>query len=172
MCSLWLNKKHQLEVLTESFDEKKGFDNMNKIDIVTIKLEKVGNALTKNKEINSPKDAFPILKNYLAGADREHLVLITLNPANGINSISTISIGSLNECIAHPREIFKTAILTNAAKILLAHNHTSGKVTPSNADINITKRVNEASKIMGIELIDHIIIGDNNYTSLKEKGIL
>ena len=99
-------------------------------------------------------------------------MLITLNPANGIKSISTIPIDSLNECIAHPREVFKTAILTNAAKILLAHNHTSGKVIPSNAYINITRRAAETGKIMGIELIDHIIIGDNNYTSLKEKGIL
>lgn len=79
----------------------------------------------------------------------------------------------MNSSIVHPREVFKLAILGNSASIILFHNHPSGDTTPSKEDINITERIKEAGKIIGIELIDHIILGDENkYTSLKEKGII
>lgn len=107
----------------------KGFDViMNRINIVTVKMEKIKSMLVDNKQISSPKDVFPIVQNYLNGADREHLVLITLNTKNVINSISTVSIGSLNSSVVHPREVFKPAILSNAASIIMAHNHPSGNV--------------------------------------------
>lgn len=151
----------------------KGFDViMNRINIVTVKMEKIKSMLVDNKQISSPKDVFPIVQNYLNGADREHLVLITLNTKNVINSISTVSIGSLNSSVVHPREVFKPAILSNAASIIMAHNHPSGNVEPSKEDINISHRIKEASKILGIELLDHIIVGDDKFTSLREKGII
>lgn len=151
----------------------KGFDViMNRINIVTVKMEKIKSMLVDNKQISSPKDVFPIVQNYLNGADREHLVLITLNTKNVINSISTVSIGSLNSSVVHPREVFKPAILSNAASIIMAHNHPSGNVEPSKEDINISHRIKEASKILGIELLDHIIVGYDKFTSLREKGII
>lgn len=145
---------------------------MNRINIVTVKMEKVKSMLVDSKKISSPKDVFPIVEKYLNGADREHLVLLTLNIKNVIINISTVSIGSLNSSIVHPREVFKPAILSNAAAIIMAHNHPSGDVTPSKEDINITHRIKEGGKLLGIQLLDHIIIGDYTYTSLKEKGIL
>lgn len=128
--------------------------------------------LVENKKVTSPKEVYKIIAEYLKGVDREHLVLLTLDTKNVITSITTISIGSLNTSIVHPREVFKTAILSNAASIILAHNHPSGDSTPSKEDINITDRIKESGKILGIDLLDHLIIGDDSYISLKEKGIL
>lgn len=145
---------------------------MNRINIVTIKMEKVKSMLVENKQISLPDDVFRIVNKYLDGADREHLVLLTLDIKNKITSINTVSIGSIDTSIVHPREVFKTAILSNASSIILAHNHPSGDVTPSKEDINITHRIKECGKILGIELLDHLIIGDDNYSSLKEKGIV
>lgn len=128
--------------------------------------------LVENKKIISPKEVYKIVSEYLNGVDREHLVLLTLDTKNCINSITTVSIGSLNTSIVHPREVFKTAIISNASSIILAHNHPSGDPTPSKEDINITDRIKESGKILGIDLLDHLIIGDDSYISLKEKGIL
>lgn len=124
------------------------------------------------KNVSSPKVAAKILDMYLDGADREMMVVICLNVKNDVINISTISIGSLNCSIVHPREVFKIAILSNAGGIILGHNHPSGNSSPSNEDINITKRLDEGGKILGIDIMDHIIIGENNYTSFKEKGLL
>ena len=145
---------------------------MNRINIVTIKMEKVKSMLVENKQISSPDDVFRIVNKYLDGADREHLVLLTLDTKNKITSINTVSIGSINTSIVHPREVFKTAILSNASSVILSHNHPSGDVTPSKEDVDITKRIKECGRILGIELLDHVIIGDDKYSSLKEKGIV
>lgn len=124
------------------------------------------------KKIQSPNDIFNIAQNVIRGNEyaEENLWLITLDTKNNITGIFTVSTGSLNSSIVHPREIFKRAVLQNAASIIICHNHPSGDPTPSQEDINITKRIYDAGKILGIELLDHIIIGDNKYTSLKEKG--
>ena len=144
---------------------------MNRINIVTIKMEKVKSMLVDNKNIGSPKDVYKIVSEYLDGVDREHLVLLTLDTKNKITSINTICIGSLNASVVHPREVFKPAILSNAASIILAHNHPSGDTTPSKEDISITRRIKDGGDLLGIKLLDHLIIGDD-YTSLKEKGIV
>lgn len=144
---------------------------MNRINIVTVKMEKVKSMLVDNNKLTSPKDVFKISSEYLDGVDREHLVLLTLDTKNCINSISTVSIGSLNSSIVHPREVFKIAILSNSANIILVHNHPSGDTTPSKDDITITNRIKECGEILGIKLLDHLIIGDN-YTSFKEKGLI
>ena len=125
------------------------------------------------KKIQSPNDIFNIAQNVIRGNEyaEENLWLITLDTKNNITGIFTVSTGSLNASIVHPREIFKRAVLQNAASIIICHNHPSGDVTPSQEDINTTKRIYEAGKILGIELLDHVIIGDNKYTSLKEKGV-
>ena len=150
----------------------KGFDLMNRINIVTIKMEKVKSMMIENKNISCPNDIYKVVKEYLSGVDREHLVLVTLDTKNNITSISTVSIGSLNQSIVHPREVFKQAILSNASSIILAHNHPTGDSSPSKEDINITNRIKECGKILGIDLLDHLILGDDNYVSLREKGIV
>ncbi len=103
---------------------------------------------------------------------REHFIVAYLNRQGGLNAVCTISIGGLHSSIAHPREVFKPAILTSSASIILIHNHPSGDPTPSQADIDITHRLIEAGKILGIEVLDHVIIGVGNYVSLKMKGLM
>jgi len=125
------------------------------------------------KKIQTPGDVFNIAQNVIRANEyaEENLWLITLDTKNNITGIFTVSTGSLNSSIVHPREVFKRAVLQNAASIIICHNHPSGDPTPSPEDINITKRIYNAGQILGIELLDHIIIGDNKYTSLKENGV-
>jgi len=122
---------------------------------------------TKTKFINSPDDVSKIIQSYLNGADREHFVIMLLNRKNGIIGINTVSVGDLSSSIVHPREVFKPAIVAGAASIIICHNHPSGDPTPSSQDRLVTKRIKEAGDILGIEVLDHIIIGDGCYKSLK-----
>lgn len=103
-------------------------------------------------------------------ADRESMIVLCLNTKNAIISCMTTSIGSLNANVVHPREVFKQALLDSAAHIIVAHNHPSGDPTPSREDIEITKKLVEAGKIIGIEVLDHVIIGDCRHFSMKEAG--
>jgi len=127
-----------------------------------------------NKKIKCPYDIYHVAQNVIRASEyaEENLWLITLDTKNNITGIFTVSTGSLNSSIVHPREIFKRAVLQNAASIAICHNHPSGDITPSRDDIDTTKRLYEAGKILGIELLDHIIVGDNSYTSLKERGVI
>ncbi|EEH99447.1 DNA repair protein RadC [Clostridium sp. 7_2_43FAA] len=148
-------------------------NNAKRVDIVSLKVVKESSLLYGRRKISSPSDAVEIGRSMLDGSDREKLLLCCLNTKNEPTNLNIVSIGSLNSSIVHPREVFKLAILGNSASIILFHNHPSGDTTPSKEDINITERIKEAGKIIGIELIDHIILGDENkYTSLKEKGII
>ena len=127
-----------------------------------------------NKKIQSPEDAYEVAQKVIKASEyaEENLWLITLDTKNNITGIFTVSTGSLNSSLVHPREVFKRAMLQNAASIIICHNHPSGDPTPSKDDIGITKRLYEAGEIIGIKLLDHIIAGDNSYTSLKEKGFI
>lgn len=120
--------------------------------------------------VRSPQDAAAYLMPDMASLSQEHFVALFLNVKNQIMHKKTIFIGSLNASIVHPREIFREAVKRSAASIICAHNHPSGIPTPSPEDIEVTKRIQEAGFIIGIELLDHIIIGDHQFISLKEKG--
>ncbi len=124
------------------------------------------------KQILSSKDASIVLESNLRGLNKEHFLILILNTKNFLIGIETISIGSLNSSIVHPRELFKTAINKSAAGIILAHNHPSGDATPSKEDIEVTKRIKNGGQLLGIDVIDHIIIGDNCYYSFKEEKII
>jgi len=95
-----------------------------------------------------------------------------LNQKNGIIGINTVSVGNLSSSIVHPREVFKPAIVAGAASIIVAHNHPSGDPTPSSNDIYVTTRLKEAGDILGIAVLDHVIIGDGCYVSLKARDLL
>ena len=99
----------------------------------------------------------------------EVVLVVVLNMKNEINAIHRVFTGSLNTSVAHPREIFRTAIINNGAKIMLFHNHPSGDTEPSEADFAFTRRVVDCGDMLGIEVIDHIIIADNEYLSLREQ---
>lgn len=122
--------------------------------------------------IRSPKDAATYLMPEMASLTQEHFVTLFLNVKNQILHKQTIFIGSLNASIVHPREIFREAVKRSAASIICAHNHPSGNPSPSTEDIDVTKRLMEAGRLMGIELLDHVIIGDHQFISLKEKGYM
>ena len=141
-----------------------------RVQVVRIQIVKERNVYYDSKAIKSPEDGYKILREFIGNADREMFIVACLNTKNETMNISVVHIGSLNASIVHPREVFKTAILSNAASIICAHNHPSGHPEPSREDIEVTKRLAEAGKILGIELLDHIVIGDERYYSLKEKG--
>ncbi|HLR71680.1 MAG TPA: DNA repair protein RadC [Pseudogracilibacillus sp.] len=122
--------------------------------------------------IRSPEDGADYVMEEMRNLNQEHLVVLFLNTKNQIIHRETIFIGSLNASIVHPREIYREAVKRSAASIICAHNHPSGDPTPSQEDIHVTRRLVEAGKIMGIELLDHLVIGDHSFTSLKEKGYL
>lgn len=122
--------------------------------------------------VRSPEDGADYIMEEMRNLNQEHLVVLFLNTKNQIIHRQTIFIGSLNASIVHPREIFREALKRSAASIICAHNHPSGDPTPSQEDIHVTRRLAEAGKIMGIELLDHLVIGNNSFVSLKEKGYL
>lgn len=146
---------------------------MVKIDVVSLSLKKDKEILVELPEakITSPKDVYVILKGLIGDSDRENFALITLDTKNYVTAVHTVSIGTLNSALIHPREVFKVAIIKNAASIIIGHNHPSGNSSESNEDIQVTKRLKESGELLGIQLLDHIIVGDSEYTSLKEKGL-
>ena len=143
-----------------------------RINIVSIKMVKESSFLYQTRTISSPKDAYEMIKEQLEGLDREQFIIACLNTKNEPTNISVVSVGTLNKAIVHPREVFKTAILSNAASIMAFHNHPSGETTASQQDIQLTHRLVEAGELLCINLLDHLIIGDGTFTSLKEKGYL
>lgn len=127
---------------------------------------------TARTVINSPSDVADLVMEEMRNLDREHFRIMHLSTRNNVLGISAVSVGSLNSSIVHPRECFKEAIKRNANSIILLHNHPSGDPSPSREDLDITRRLTEGGKILGIEVLDHVIIGEKRYVSLKEQGII
>jgi DNA repair protein RadC len=123
-------------------------------------------------EIKNPEAVVKAVRASIQDKAKEHFKLILLNSRNKILRISPVSTGTLTTSLVHPREVFRDAITHSAASVVLAHNHPSGDPEPSEDDLKITKKLVESGKILGIEVIDHIIIGKNNYYSFREKGLI
>jgi DNA repair protein RadC len=122
------------------------------------------------ERLTSPDKVAKACVDYLGNYDREHFIVILLNTKARIIGVNTVSIGSLNASIVHPREVFKPAVILGAASVILVHNHPSGDPSPSQEDLEVTKRLADAGRILGITVLDHLIIGDNCYFSFKERG--
>ena len=121
--------------------------------------------------LRAPGDVYQLMRPRLKGADREHFYALLLNTKNVVLAVELISVGSLNASIVHPREILKPAIAISAGSIILVHNHPTGDPGPSREDIEFTRRFAQCGELIGIELLDHVIIGDNgHFVSLKERG--
>ncbi|NWF50051.1 MAG: DNA repair protein RadC [Ignavibacteriaceae bacterium] len=125
-----------------------------------------------NKKITSPADIAEYFIPRLRDELKEQFIVVCLNSANKIIKYETISIGNLNSSVVHPREVFKTAIELSAASVIFIHNHPSGNIEPSNEDIQITKKLVEAGKILEIPVFDHLIVGGNNFTSFVERRLI
>lgn len=145
---------------------------MHRIPVVKVELVREKNIMVEYKQITSAEDVAKLLFSYLDRSDREHFVVLLLDTKHRILGINTVSIGILDASIVHPREVYKPAILTGANAIIVGHNHPSGDPTPSLEDVNVTKRLKEAGRIIGIELLDHIVVGSDSYVSLVERGLM
>lgn len=129
------------------------------------------------KEILKPQDIYQILSDCLRSEDKvdrdkEHFWVFHLDCRNKIKLLELVSLGTLNSSLVHPREVFTRAVGERSAQIIIAHNHPSGESNPSDDDINLTKRLVKAGEILGIELLDHIVVSSNSFTSFKEKSLI
>src|SRR5215467_12632907 len=141
------------------------------VPIYRVTLVKEGRVPCYDQQIRSSADASTLLHTYLADVDREHFVIILLNQKSRVIGVNTVSIGSLTASIVHPREVFKGAILSNAASIICGHNHPSTDCQPSKEDRAITQRLKEAGALLGIHLLDHVIVGgDGKYFSFADEN--
>ena len=143
------------------------------INIYKLKMVKE-DTVEYSDTIKSPCDVAALAREVLEMHEmaEENFIVLCLNTKNKIAGVHTISIGSLNASIVHPREVFKAALLNNASGIICLHNHPSGDPEPSREDIEITHRLVNAGNILGINVLDHIIIGDGRYISLGERGMM
>ncbi len=132
---------------------------------------RIAMATTARTVVRSPQDVSSLVMEEMRFLDREQFRIVLLDAKNHVLGLRTVSIGSLSSSIVHPREIFKEAIARSSAAIILVHNHPSGDPTPSQEDVEVTRRLIEAGRLLGIEVLDHIVVGDNRYVSFKEKGV-
>ena len=177
------------ELLLSQFDGLKGVANatveeLSRVKgIGAVKAVQIAGAIELGKRlvlfsseerptIHSPQDVANLLMPELRDVKKEHLKSLLLDTKNGVLKVITVSVGILDSSLVHPREVFKDAIAASAAAIIVAHNHPSGDPTPSTEDRRITQRLVESGQLLGIELLDHLIIGDNRWVSMKERGLM
>ncbi len=129
-------------------------------------------ASRKAVTISTPEDVVQIVKPLLIGRDREHFLVLALNTKNRLLKVIEASVGSLSASICHPREIFKEAVMVSAASVVVVHGHPSGDPTPSGADIQLTRRLVKAGDVLGIEVLDHVVIGGDEHASLRDLGLM
>ncbi len=123
--------------------------------------------------ISTPEDVAALCEPRLRGRDREHFWTLALNTKNRLIKIIEVSVGSLNASIVHPRELFKDAVKVSAASVVVVHNHPSGDPTPSGADIQLTRRLVKAGDVLGVEVLDHVVIGEaGSHASLRDMGLM
>ena len=132
----------------------------------------INKKLEKNYIISKPEDIYDLVKDDMKYFEQEHFRVLMLNTKNILINIKDIFIGASNSSVIETRKVFKEALKYNAKNITICHNHPSGDPNPSKEDVNISLRIKEAGKIIGIDLLDHIIIGDNRFISLKYKGVI
>lgn len=147
--------------LAKAAQLKAAFELANRLD------EKTGAKLP----VKTPEDVADLVRSHLRGKKREHFLAILLDTRNQLIKVAEIAIGSLDTSVVHPREVFKEAISASASSVIFVHNHPSGDPEASTDDIKLTKRLAQAGEIIGIEVLDHVIIGDKKHLSLKRQGL-
>lgn len=144
-----------------------------RVEIVSLKVVKEKPSVNYPlRTIRSPEDAIELFRNFIGDSDRESFVLLCLSTKNEPTALHMVSTGTLNSSLVHPREVYKLAILANSSAVIACHNHPSGHPDPSKEDIEMTQRLKEAGELLGIDFLDHIIIGDGCHVSLKEQGLM
>jgi DNA repair protein RadC len=135
------------------------------VPIYTVMLVRERQLPWPRAQLRSTADAAALLRAYLRGVDREHVVVVLLDRKNWVIGLNTVSVGSLTASLAHPREVCKPALVSNAAAILCGHNHPSGDPQPSPEDRALTTRLVDAGTLLGINVLDHVIVGDGTEAS-------
>jgi DNA repair protein RadC len=120
--------------------------------------------------VRRPEDLHPLLRKEFRGLDRERFLALFLDSRHRVQSMETVSIGSLNASLVHPREVFKPAVALSAAAVIVAHNHPSGNARPSGDDLELTARLDRCGELLGVALLDHLVVGDTEVTSIREYG--
>ena len=144
-----------------------------RIQVVGLRMVRESSSiLYPGRQIRKPQDAADLFRQFIGECDRESFCILCLNTKNEPTAIHLVSTGTLNTSLVHPRETFKLAILANSAAIIACHNHPSGQSDPSPEDVQITERIRDSGILLGIELLDHLIIGDKNFVSMKERGLM
>lgn len=188
LISLLIKNKQAAENLTDQFEnlyELKMASRTELMNIAGIGLQKANDLIaamelgyrlaTSLRPINGKAtSSFVIGSRFieeLKDEEQEHFIVLCLNTKNEIIARNTVSIGTLDQAIVHPRDVFRFAIKSNAARIIAVHNHPSGNPEPSENDKTVTKRLIRSGDILGIEVLDHIIVGNDSYVSLRERGL-
>jgi DNA repair protein RadC len=143
-----------------------------RIPIYRVTLVRDSSLPTPSRSVQSPADACAMLRAFIGDADREHFVALLLDTRNRVAGLHTVSVGNLSASLVHPREVFKAAILGSAAALIVGHNHPSGDADPSQEDLAMTARLKQAGELLGIPVLDHLVLGDPGFASLKERGLL
>jgi DNA repair protein RadC len=139
-------------------------------ETLTVK-EYVAGYFDPKARLTQPSQIWELFR-WLGRESKEYMVVLLMDGKNRISAVDICSIGTLNQSLCHPREIFKSALMASCAAIVILHNHPSGCTDPSGEDIAITRRLKEASEIIGIKLLDHLVVSDSEYTSFVERGLL
>ena len=171
------NNKGLLNIVETNPELLKSFNGINdakaaKILAVAELSKRISRERVDKTKITSPQNISALLLEEMRYLKKEVFKTVLLDTKNNIISINNVSVGCLDSTVVHPREVFLDAIKSSSAAIILVHNHPSGEVEPSKDDISITDRIVECGKILGIKVLDHIIIGNGNYLSFKEKGYI
>lgn len=152
---------------------KKGNTPAKRIQVVGLRMVRESSSiLYPGRTIRKPQDAADLFRQFTGDCDREIFSILCLNAKNEPTAIHAVSTGTLNASLVHPRETFKLAILANSAAIVACHNHPSGDPHPSPQDIELTERLRDSGCLLGIELLDHIILGNESFISMKEKALM
>lgn len=161
--------------LAKATQIKAAFEIANRLENKSRIGQKIAERISNNEKlrIKNPRDLYDyIISKFQKGRKKEYFLLCLLNTRNELINIMEISRGSLNTSIVHPREVFREAMMASAASIILVHNHPSGDCTPSSDDIELTKRLCQGGEVVGIDVIDHIIVSDGDFLSMKSKGLI
>lgn len=174
---LYSNNKGLLNIVEANAETLKKFNGINdakasKILAIAELSKRISCEKVDKTKITSPQNISALLIEEMRYLKKEVFKVVLLDTKNNVIAISDVSIGCLDSTVVHPREVFIEAIKNSSAAIILVHNHPSGEVEPSNEDKNITNRIVECGKIIGIRVLDHIIIGDGNFLSFKEHGYI
>jgi DNA repair protein RadC len=145
---------------------------MYRLPRIRLQVIREGSVASETRTVRGPADAAQIAREVIGDCDREHVLAILVDIRHRVLAVHTVAVGSLTSCQVHPRELFKSAILCNAAAVIVAHNHPSGDLRHSQADIDLTERLKRAGELLGVEVLDHLVVTDSGYASLRRRGVM